>query len=196
MVWFSIRKKFWKALGLLYQPVVSFSQISWHFSTKQDVQENLWCLWCLLVKSLEISAWNKMCERIHGVLSWKMLLKTPQHLLHISFHAEISRDLGKNTPHCGVIVVSVNSNHNIVVSISLNSYENLISCHVTCISTNQNPPNFKISRENLRLQAIFFPFKEQSCYTALLKINSKIIFSYPIHFTQVILASLIEFWSQ
>ena len=42
---------------------------------------------------------------------------------------------------------------------------------MTCISTNQNALNFKISRENLRFQAIFFPFKEQSCYTALLKID-------------------------
>ena len=47
MVWFSIREKFWKALGLLYQSVVSISQLSWDFSMKQDVQENSWCLWCL-----------------------------------------------------------------------------------------------------------------------------------------------------
>ena len=40
---------------------------------------------------------------------------------------------------------------------------------MTYISTNQNALNFKISRENVRFQAIFFPFKEQSCYTALLK---------------------------
>ena len=48
---------------------------------------------------------------------------------------------------------------------------NLVLCHVTYISTNQNALNFKISRDNVRFQAIFFPFKEQSCYTALLKTN-------------------------
>ena len=42
---------------------------------------------------------------------------------------------------------------------------------MTYTSTNQNALNFKISRENVRFQAIFFPFKEQSCYTALLKIK-------------------------
>ena len=67
MVRFSIRKMFWKALGLLYQPVVSISQISRDFSMKWDVRESSWCLWCLLVKSHEISAWNKMCERVRGV---------------------------------------------------------------------------------------------------------------------------------
>ena len=41
---------------------------------------------------------------------------------------------------------------------------------MTYILTNQNALDFKISRENVRFQAIFFPFKEQSCYTALLKI--------------------------
>ena len=49
--------------------------------------------------------------------------------------------------------------------------QNLVLCHVTYISTNQNALNLNISRENLRFQAIFVPFKEQSCYTALLKSN-------------------------
>ena len=104
--------------------VVSFSEISWDFSKKWDVWENLWCLWCLkdttlwclLVKSHEILAWNEMCERVCGVCGVyypnlmrfehetrnvgdfmvKMGLctpQTPQTLLHISFHAKISRDL-------------------------------------------------------------------------------------------------------
>ena len=51
MVWFSIREKFWKALGL-YQPVVSISQISWDFSMKRDVRENSWCLWCQKIANL------------------------------------------------------------------------------------------------------------------------------------------------
>ena len=67
MVRFSIREKFWKARGVLYQSVVSISQISWDFSMKQDVRESSWCLWCLLVKSRKISAWNKMCKRVRGV---------------------------------------------------------------------------------------------------------------------------------
>ena len=52
MVWFLIREKFWKALGLLYQFVVSISHISWDFSMKQDVRENLWCLWCKKIANL------------------------------------------------------------------------------------------------------------------------------------------------
>ena len=60
-----------------------------------------------------------MCERICGVCGVFMLLKTPQHLPHISFHVDISRDLAKRHH----IVVSVNSDHDIVVSISLNSHE-------------------------------------------------------------------------
>ena len=47
MVRFSIRKKFWKARGVLYQPMVSFSQISRDFGMNRDVWESSWCLWCL-----------------------------------------------------------------------------------------------------------------------------------------------------
>ena len=70
--------------------VVSFSQFSRDFDMKRDVQENSSCP-----------------------------LKTPQHLLHISFHAEIFKDLAKRHH----IVVSINSDHDIVVSINLNSHE-------------------------------------------------------------------------
>ena len=89
MVRFSIRKKFWKALGVLYQSVVSISQISRDFGMKRDVWESSW---------------------------WP---QTPRTLLHISFHAEISWDFTKRHH----ILVSVNSDHEIVVSISLNSHE-------------------------------------------------------------------------
>ena len=73
MVRFSIREKFWKALGLLYLHVVSISQIS-HL------------------------AWKEMCKRIRGVCGVCGVLKTPQtpqNLSHISFHAEISQDFTK-----------------------------------------------------------------------------------------------------
>ena len=43
MVRFSIREKFWKACGVLYQSVVSISQISWDFGMKLDVRESSWC---------------------------------------------------------------------------------------------------------------------------------------------------------
>ena len=95
MVRFSIRKRFLKPLGLLYQPVVSISEISWDFGMKWDVQESSWCLWCLKTP------------------------QTPRTLSHISFHAEISWYFTK-THH---ILVSVNSDHKIVVSISMNSHE-------------------------------------------------------------------------
>ena len=49
-------------------------------------------MWCLLVKSSEILAWNKMCERIYGVFRSIKTPQTPQTLLHILFHAEISWD--------------------------------------------------------------------------------------------------------
>ena len=43
MVWFSIRKKFWNACGVLYQPVVSIHQFSRDFGMKWDVRESSWC---------------------------------------------------------------------------------------------------------------------------------------------------------
>ena len=54
-------------VSLRHHNVVSFSEISWDCGMKWDVRENSWCLWCLLVKSREISAWNETCERFHGV---------------------------------------------------------------------------------------------------------------------------------
>ena len=46
--------------------VVSFSEISGNLSMKRDVRESWWCLWCLLLKSHEIWAWNEICRRIHN----------------------------------------------------------------------------------------------------------------------------------
>ena len=95
MVRFSIRKKFWKALSLLYQPI---SEISRDFSMRRDVRKSSWCLWCLWC------LWTP---------------QTPQTLSHISFHAEISWYFIKRHH----ILVSVNSDHEIVVSISMNSHK-------------------------------------------------------------------------
>ena len=58
---------------------------------------------------------------------------------------------------------------------NINSHK--ISFHVMWLGfwTNQNPPNCTKPGENVRFQAFFFPFKEQSCFTALLKIKSHIL---------------------
>ena len=106
-----------------------------------------------------------MCERVHGVCGLDTT-DTTNSLTHLVscwnlmiFHLK--------TPHFGVRKFWS-------WDCSVHKHElsrNLVLCHVTYISTNQNALNFKISRENVRFQAIFFPFKEQSCYTALLKMK-------------------------
>ena len=120
-----------------------------------------------------ISCWNltRIAYGHHRLIDTTGLW-TPQTLSHISFHAEISWELlmdttnslthlvscwnlmriGLKTPHCGVRKFW--SRHCGVHKPELS--QNLILCHVTYISTNQNALNFKISRENVRFHAIFF----------------------------------------
>ena len=72
------------------------------------------------------------------------------------------------------IVVSIETVHDHVVSIKLQISWNHILCHVTCTSQPIKAfKNSKISREILKFQEIFLPFKEQSCFTDLLKIKNR-----------------------
>ena len=74
MVQFSIRKKFWKALGLLYQTVVSISQISWDFGMKQDVRE----IWAS--GHHELSRTSRFMLKSHE--NWLMdTMNSPAHLV-------------------------------------------------------------------------------------------------------------------
>ena len=53
--------------------------------------------------------------------------------------------------------------------LNMNSHEISFYTMWLCFSANQNPPNCSRPRENVWFQVFFFPFKEQSCFTALLK---------------------------
>ena len=145
--------------------VVSFTEISRDLCMKRDVRESSWCLWCLLDHFFcrEFSRISRFMFKSREI-TVKDTTDTTNSLAHLVSCQNLMRFHPK-TPHFGVHKFSSRecSVHKPELS------RNLVLCHVTYISTNQNALNFKISREIMRFQAIFFPFKEQSCYTALLK---------------------------